>query len=59
MIDGAIIGYPVLDMLRFHKLLIGRLWITEFGDPDNPRDREYLSRYSPYHNLKPGVKYPP
>ena len=59
LIDAVVIGYPVLDMLRFHKLFIGKLWTTEYGDPDNPRDREYLLKYSPYHNLKPGVKYPP
>ncbi len=59
LLDGAVIGYPVLDMLRFHKLYIGAAWIPEYGDPDDPRDREFLARYSPYHNLRPGAKYPP
>lgn len=59
ILKGAVIGYPVLDMLRFHKLYIGRLWTTEYGDPENPREREYLLKYSPYHNVKPGVNYPP
>ncbi|MET1160300.1 MAG: prolyl oligopeptidase family serine peptidase [Thermoprotei archaeon] len=59
LLAGAVIGYPVLDMLRFHKLYIGKVWITEYGDPDNPHDREYLAKYSPYHNLAPGKKYPP
>ncbi|OYT38005.1 MAG: peptidase S9 [Desulfurococcales archaeon ex4484_58] len=59
VISGAVIGYPVLDMLRFHKLFIGKLWITEYGNPDDPSDREYLIKYSPYHNLKPNKKYPP
>lgn len=58
LLNGVLIGYPLTDMLRFHKLYIGRLWIDEYGDPDNPVDREYLLKYSPYHNLKPGVKYP-
>ena len=57
-LDIAIIGYPVIDMLRFHKLYIGYLWTTEYGDPDNASDRVYLSKYSPYHNIKNGVKYP-
>ena len=56
--DVALIGYPVLDMLRFHKLFIGRLWTTEYGDPDNPKDREYLVKYSPYHNIEPNKDYP-
>jgi prolyl oligopeptidase len=60
LLDGAIIGYPVLDMLRFHKLYGGKskTWITEYGDPDNDKDREYLIKYSPYHNIK-RRPYPP
>ncbi len=58
ILDGAVIGYPVLDMLRFHKLYIGAAWIPEYGNPDNPKDREFLIKYSPYHNIKRNVKYP-
>ena len=58
LFDVALIGYPVIDMLRFHKLYIGRLWTTEYGDPDNPRDREFLLKYSPYHNVRRDKKYP-
>ena len=58
LLDGAVIGYPVLDMLRFHKLYVGKYWVSEYGDPDNPKDAEYLLRYSPYHNVKK-TKYPP
>ncbi len=59
LVDVALIGYPVIDMLRFHKLYIGRLWTTEYGDPDKPEDREFLLKYSPYHNIDPSKKYPP
>ncbi|MDV3103462.1 prolyl oligopeptidase family serine peptidase [Thermococcus waiotapuensis] len=58
VIDAALIGYPVIDMLRFHKLYIGSVWVPEYGDPDDPNDREFLLKYSPYHNVKP-KKYPP
>lgn len=58
LIDGALIGYPVLDMLRYQKLHIGKAWIPEYGDPDNPKDREFIARYSPYHNITKR-KYPP
>lgn len=57
LLDGALIGYPVLDMLRFHKLHIGKAWAPEYGDPDNPKDAEFLTRYSPYHNVTK-KKYP-
>jgi len=59
LLDGALIGYPVLDMLRFHKLYIGRAWVPEYGDPDNPKDAEFLRKYSPYHNISKEKKYPP
>lgn len=59
LIEGAVIGFPLLDMLRYHKLYIGSLWIPEYGDPEKPEDREYLLKISPYHNLIPGKHYPP
>jgi prolyl oligopeptidase len=49
---------PLLDMLRFHKLLAGASWIDEYGDPDISKDVEYLRSYSPYHNIFPGKSYP-
>ncbi len=58
LLDAAVIGYPVIDMLRFHKLLIGSIWKDEYGDPEDPEDREYLLSYSPIHNARP-AKYPP
>ena len=58
LLDGALIGYPVLDMLRFHKLHIGEAWVPEYGNPDNPKDAEFLAKYSPYHNVTKR-KYPP
>jgi prolyl oligopeptidase len=57
---GAIIcGAPLLDMKRYHKLLAGASWMAEYGDPDIPEQWEYISKYSPYQNLKKGVDYPP
>ncbi len=48
----------VMDMLRFHRFTAGRFWVDEYGSPENPDDFKTLYAYSPYHNLKPGVKYP-
>jgi prolyl oligopeptidase len=56
---GAIVcQVPLLDMKRFHKLLAGASWIGEYGDPDTD-DWAFLQKYSPYHNVKPEVEYPP
>jgi prolyl oligopeptidase len=49
---------PLLDMLRFHKLLVGSWWAAEYGSADDPTQFEYLYKYSPYHNVRKGVKYP-
>jgi prolyl oligopeptidase len=55
---AAICGVPLLDMVRFHKFLIARYWITEYGDPDKSDDFRWLLRYSPYHNVRQGIDLP-
>ena len=57
---GAIVAaVPLLDMLRYHILLAGASWTAEYGDPDDPDEREHLLRFSPYHQLRAGRRYPP
>ncbi|HET9742167.1 MAG TPA: prolyl oligopeptidase family serine peptidase [Terriglobales bacterium] len=56
---GAVwVGYPLLDMIRFQKFLVGRWWTSEYGSAENPEQYDYLIKYSPYQNVKPGTKYP-
>jgi prolyl oligopeptidase len=49
---------PLLDMLRYHKLLAGASWMAEYGDPDDPAERPFLERISPYQHLREGTAYP-
>jgi prolyl oligopeptidase len=55
---AVICAVPLTDMLRFHLFLIARLWIAEYGDPEDPLDAHTLRAYSPYHNVRDGTAYP-
>lgn len=57
--NGAVLQSALLDMRRYSHLMGGAVWISEFGDPDKAEDWAYMSKYSPYQNLKPDTKYPP
>ncbi len=49
---------PLLDMVRYHLHLIGKLWTPEYGDPEVPEELEWLLAYSPYHHVVAGTCYP-
>jgi prolyl oligopeptidase len=56
---GAIVCQsPLLDMQRYHKLLAGASWMGEYGNPDDPKEWEFIRTFSPYHNVQKDVKYP-
>ena len=49
---------PLLDMRRYHLLLAGQSWMAEYGDPDNPDEWAYISKYSPYQRVSAAPSYP-
>jgi prolyl oligopeptidase len=59
LFGAIVIQVPLLDMRRYHLLLAGASWMAEYGDPDSPRDWEWISKYSPYQNLRPDLSLPP
>jgi prolyl oligopeptidase len=34
------------------------LWVPEYGSSEDPAQYKWLRAYSPYHNAKPGTRYP-
>lgn len=55
---AVICGVPLLDMLRYQKFLLGKLWVPEYGSAEDPDQFRYLYAYSPYQHVKKGEKYP-
>jgi prolyl oligopeptidase len=55
---GIVCMYPLLDMVRYQKFLVAKFWVPEYGSSDDPKQFEYIYKYSPYHNVKAGTKYP-
>jgi prolyl oligopeptidase len=58
LFNAVLCEVPLLDMMRYHLLLAGNSWIDEYGNPDVSAEREYILKYSPYQNVRAGVKYP-
>jgi prolyl oligopeptidase len=58
LFKAVVCQVPLLDMLRYHKFLIARLWIPEYGSADNAEQFKWLYAYSPYHHVKNGTAYP-
>ena len=55
---AALPAVGVMDMLRFHKFTAGRFWVDDYGSADDPEQFAALYRYSPYHSLRTGIRYP-
>ncbi len=58
---GAVVAQvPVTDMYRYQHFTAGRYWTVEYGDAPEDREAfEWLSRYSPLHNVGDAASYPP
>ena len=58
LFKGIISAVPLIDMLRYHKLLAGASWMAEYGNPDIPEQRAFIAAYSPYQLVSAEVDYP-
>jgi prolyl oligopeptidase len=59
LLRAVVCQVPLLDMRRFHQLLAGASWMGEYGNPDDPEQWAWISKYSPYQNVPPaGTRLP-
>ncbi|SFD20753.1 prolyl oligopeptidase family serine peptidase [Massilia yuzhufengensis] len=58
LFNAVVCQVPLLDMRRYHLLLAGASWMDEYGDPDDPAQWAWIGRYSPYHQVQAGRRYP-
>ncbi len=60
LFGAALPGVGVMDMLRFDKFTIGKFWAAELGCATcGENEFDWIYKYSPYANVKPGTVYPP
>jgi len=55
---AVICAVPLLDMVRYHLFGSGKTWIPEYGSADDPELFPFILRYSPYHRVRRGIRYP-
>jgi len=58
LFQAVICGAPLLDMVRYDKFKVAKFWVPEYGSADDPKQFQVLYKYSPYHHVEKGVKYP-
>jgi prolyl oligopeptidase len=59
LFGAALPAVGVMDMLRFHRFTIGWAWKSDYGSSETKAGFDTLIKYSPLHNIRPGVAYPP
>jgi prolyl oligopeptidase len=58
MVHAAVVGSPLIDMLRYDQMLAGASWVGEYGSPSVPEERVFLEQISPYQNLRRRDDFP-
>ncbi|KAG8965200.1 hypothetical protein FRC05_003343 [Tulasnella sp. 425] len=48
---AAIADVGVMDLLKFPQFTIGAAWVSDYGDPRDPNDFDFIKAYSPLHNV--------
>jgi prolyl oligopeptidase len=59
LLGAVVCQVPLIDMIRYTGIGAGASWIGEYGDPADPKQAEYILKYSPYQNVSKDKHYPP
>lgn len=59
LFGAVVLDYPVLDMLRYDRFTVADRWRSEYGTAADAAEFRALLAYSPVHNIRRGVCYPP
>lgn len=49
---------PLLDMVRYTKFTVAKIWMSEIGNPEIEEEFGWLYSYSPYHHVIEDTPYP-
>ncbi len=58
LFQAVICVAPLLDMVRYDQFKVAKFWVPEYGSAQDPEQFKVLYKYSPYHHVDKGVKYP-
>ncbi|KAH9950170.1 prolyl oligopeptidase [Amylocystis lapponica] len=59
LLGAAVAEVGVLDLLKFADFTIGRAWTSDYGDPHDPHDFDFIHPISPLHNVPTDKVLPP
>jgi len=59
LLGVAVAEVGVHDLLKFADFTIGRAWTSDYGNPHDPHDFDYIHPISPLHNVNTDKIYPP
>jgi len=56
---AAVAEVGVLDLLKFADFTIGKAWTSDYGDPHDAHDFDFIYPISPLHNVPTDQNFPP
>ncbi|OCH85438.1 hypothetical protein OBBRIDRAFT_859242 [Obba rivulosa] len=59
LLGAAVAEVGVLDLLKFADFTIGRAWTSDYGNPHDPHDFDFIYPISPVHNVPADKILPP